>query len=77
MSVQHQKYVDYIQQSINNICPYEQGHERTLYHAGFMAAVLADLMLNDSNNYQKFKQRVDQLDSKYNNTTDKQANIKR
>lgn len=61
MSEQHKKYIDYVQQSINTVCPYEQGHERTLYHAGFMAAVLADLMLNDNINFYKFKQRIDEL----------------
>ena len=66
----HKELVDYIQRSINSISPYEQGHTQTLYHAGFLASVLADLMQDDSHTIDKFKQKINKTKSKRNDIRD-------
>ena len=54
----HAEYIRYIQQQVHSICPYEQGTEQYLYHAGFLASVVASMIEQDSNNYYVFKRII-------------------
>lgn len=54
----HAEYIRYIQQQVHSICPYEQGTEQYLYHAGFLASVVATMIEHDSNNYYVFKRII-------------------
>ena len=60
-----QQYIDYIQRSINSITPYEDNEQlKRLYHLGFMSSMLADIMLDDSKYYHKFKARIEAADER-------------
>lgn len=54
----HEEYIKYIQQQVHSICPYEQGTEQYLYHAGFLASAIASMIEHDSNNYYVFKRII-------------------
>ena len=66
MSERNQRYVDLITSSVQDINPYSTSEGRIgyVYASGFLAAVLADLMLDDSTNYYKFKAHIDKLKQK-------------
>lgn len=51
----HQHLVKYIQDSVHEICPYSSGYKQQLYHAGFLASVIATLILFDSRNLTVFR----------------------
>ena len=53
------KYIKYIEQSIDEVCPYEDANHQRLYHIGFMQAVLARLMSEDSRNIEIFKKIIE------------------
>ena len=78
MNNENQKYVDYIIQSLREINPYNDNEGRIgyVYASGFLAAVLADLMLNDNKNYYKFKQHIDKLKQYPPRKPDQQAQSK-
>lgn len=70
----HAEYIKYIQQQVHTICPYEQGTEQYLYHAGFLASVIASMIEQDSNNYYVFKRIITKNLSK--RTASKTTNFK-
>lgn len=47
------KYVEYIQYALRN--------KPVAYQLGFLQAILAQLMLDDSKNYERFKRQVNKV----------------
>ena len=56
------KYIKYISESIDNVCPYDDANRQRLYHIGFMQAILARLMREDSKNLHIFKQTIEKVE---------------
>jgi hypothetical protein len=53
-----QKIIDYIQRSLNARSPYDDTTKNSLYHAGFLAAFIANEVLRDSHVLERFKRAV-------------------
>jgi hypothetical protein len=56
----HQELTNYILHNVDTISPYKSGTLQYLYHAGFLASVIATLIKHDSQNAQIFKRIVAQ-----------------
>ena len=54
----HEKYVNYIQQSVQLACPYEDDNLRRLYHAGFLASYLASMFERDPWYFREFQRHI-------------------
>jgi len=61
--MQNDKYIKYISESIDDVCPYDDPSRQRLYHIGFMQAILARLMTEDNKNFQTFKRIVKELEN--------------
>lgn len=56
-----EKYIKYIEQNIDDVCPYEDADRQKLYHIGFMQAVLSRLLLEDNRNLEIFKTTIQRI----------------
>ena len=59
--MQNDKYIKYISDSIDDVCPYDDAGRQRLYHIGFMQALLARLMQEDNRNFHIFKNTIERL----------------
>ena len=59
--MQNDKYIKYISESIDDVCPYDDPSRQRLYHIGFMQAILARLMQEDNRNFHIFKNTIERL----------------
>ena len=60
----HKDLVKYIQDSVHEIAPYKTGTQQYLYHAGFLASVIASMILADSHNLTVFRTIIQKLRNK-------------
>jgi len=60
----HKDLAEWIQRSINEICPYEDESVKRLYFVGFLSSYLASLMMNDSQEFYRFKNKMDKAADK-------------
>ena len=62
----HKAAARYIQERIDEVCPFEDESRRRLYFIGFLSSYLASLMMRDSQEFYRFKHKLDQsLDRNY------------
>ena len=56
-----ERYIKYIGESIDDVCPYGDAIRQRMYHIGFMRAIIARLMLEDNRNYYIFKKTIEEV----------------
>ena len=61
MKYSHQDYVNFIQQAVDRVCPYEDERLKRLYHVGFLASYLARIMEHEPERVAMFRLQIERL----------------